>query len=294
MFLRWKPSLGPDLKGAVTFGKYDNLFYVPSRILFDSDYMPEGITQELSVQLSQRHRLWFAGGQYLLDDLTGATHDPWMFAGRARWDAQWDSAWSTSLGVGHLAITNGVALTAANVANNNRGNTRTPAGLLTRAYRPFYAEATVTHLFDHGPGYAGKFPITFNADLLDNPGAPTNNHAWSAGLTFGKAGKAGQWEIGLRHLHIQPDAWWEEMLDGDYGAYYRTVPPGWNTDATSLAGGHGGGANIRSNAIRTSYSPKDYLLFSANLFVNDLVRKIPAGTTDNCAKRFQLEGTVRF
>jgi hypothetical protein len=294
MYMRWKPSLGPDAQAAVTVGKYDNLFYVPSRILFDSDYMPEGITEELSIQASKRDRFWFAAGQYMLDDLTGSAHDPWMLAARARWDAKWDSEWSTSLGVGQIRITNGATLTAANVANNNRGNTRTSSGVLSYAYRPFYAEASVTRSLGTVAGYNGNFPVTLHTDLLHNPAAPNHRNAFSAGLTFGKAGKAGQWEIGLRHLRIEADAWWEEMLDGDYGAYYRSVPLGWNTDATSLAGGHGGGTNIRSDSIRTSYSPTDYLLFSANLFMNDLVTKIPAGTSDTGAKRFQLEGLIRF
>jgi hypothetical protein len=38
----------------------------------------------------------------------------------------------------------------------------------------------------------------------------------------------------------------------------------------------------------------DYLLFNANLFVNELIRKIPAGATDPAAKRVQIEGMVRF
>ena len=294
MFVRWKPSLGPDAKAAITFGKNENLFYVPSRILFDADYMPEGMTEEYSRQLSPRHRLWFAAGQYMLDDIASTAKDPWLLAGRARWDAQWDADWQTSLGAGQLRITNAATLTAANVPNNNRGNTRTAAGALAYAYRPFYFEATVTHLLDGMPGYAGKFPITFNADALHNPGAPANNNAWTAGLTLGKAGKAGQWEVGFRHHHVGADAWWEEMLDGDFGAYYRSVPPGWNTDPASLAGGFSGGTNLRSNVIRTSYSPYDYLLISANLFMNDLIKKIPAGTTDTAGKRFQFEGTVRF
>lgn len=293
-FIAWKPVLGPDAKAAITLGKSENLFFTPSRILFDTDYMPEGLTEEFSLQLTKRDRLWVAGGQYMLDDLTASSRDPWMFAGRMRWDAQWNSAWSSSLGVGLLSITHGAQLTAANVANTNRGNTRTATGVLVHAYRPFYAEASVTQLLDRAPGYAGKFPVTVQADLLHNPGAPAQNDAWSAGLTLGKAAKAGQWEIGYRYLHIEADAWYEEMLDAEYGGYYRAVPPGWNTDVASLAGGTGGGTNIRSHSIRTGYAPKDYLLLSANLFLNDLVRKIPANSTDTGARRFQLEALVRF
>ena len=293
-FMAWKPVLGPEAKMAVTLGKAENLFFTSSRILFDTDYMPEGLTEEFSFQLTKRDRLWIAGGQYMLDDITSSARDPWMFAGRMRWDAQWDAAWSTSVGVGLLSITRGAQLTAANVANTNRGNTRTATGVLVHAYRPFYAEAAITRLLGRVPGYTGKFPVTLQADLLHNPGAPAQNDAWTAGFTLGKASKAGQWEVGYRFLHIEADAWYEEMLDAEYGAYYRAVPPGWNNDPASLAGGPGGGTNIRSHSIRTGYSPKDYLLLSANLFINDFVRKIPANAADTAARRFQFEALLRF
>ena len=76
-----------------------------------------------------------------------------------------------------------------------------------------------------------------------------------------------------------------EIIEGAIlAAYYRTVPPGWNTDPASLAGGSGNGSNTRSHVVRTSYSPRDYLLFSANLFLNDLAHRPPGNSADTGAK----------
>jgi hypothetical protein len=293
LYLRWKPDLGPSATGAITLGKYENPFYVSSRLLFDSDIMPEGATEEVAFQFSPRDRLTVVAGQYVLDDIANSTRDPLMLAARARWEAQWSREWSSTLGAGQLAITHDSLLTAANVANNNKGNTRTTAGVLRYAYRPWLVEAAVTRSLEGVAGYPGKFPLTAGVEWLHNPGAPSQNEGWSAGLVFGKAGKAGQWEIGYRYLRIEPDAWYEEMLDGDNGAYYRSVPVGWNAD-TSTTGGHGGGTNVRSHALRTSYSPEDYLLFSANYFINELVQRPAGNLNDTGARRVQIEGTVRF
>lgn len=293
LYLRWKPDLGPAATGALTLGKAENPFYVPSRLLFDSDIMPEGATEEVAVQLSARDRLSLVAGQYVLDDIPSSTRDPLMLAARARWEAQWNRDWSSVVGVGQLSITHAALLTAANVANNNKGNTRTAAGVLTAAYRPWLFDVSVTRSLPHLAGYPGRFPISAGWEWLHNPGAATQNEGWSGGLVLGKAGKAGQWEVGYRYLSIEPDAWYEEMLDGDNGGYYRVVPVGWNADA-STTGGHGGGSNIRSHAIRTSYSPEDYLLFSANYFMNDLVRRPAGNPGDTGARRVQVEGTVRF
>lgn len=293
-YIRWKPQLTPDVKAAFSVGKVENAFYVPSRLLFDSDYMPEGATEEITWQLTPRDRVWAAAGQYMLDELAGTTRDPWMIAARARWERTWSSDWSTVIGGGRIWLTHPEALTAGNVANSNRGNTRTPAGLLAHGIRPFYAEAAITRGFDGVQGFSGKFPVTVSGDLIHNPAAPAQRDGWSLGFTLGRAGPAGQWEIGYRFMRIEADAWWEEMLDADYAGYYRSVPPGWNTDPTSTAGGHGGGTNIRAHSIKVSYSPRDYLLLSTNLFLGDLVKKFPAGATDTGSNRLQVETTVRF
>jgi len=294
-FLRWRPRLAADTRAAFTVGKSANLFFTPSRILFDNDYNPEGFTAETAWSLAAAHRLHVAAGLYLLDDLAASARDPSLAAARARWDAAWSTDWTSAVGLMWLGLGHPETLTAANVANFNRGNTRTAAGVLVHGYRPLHTEVTLTRTFAGAPGYAGRFPVTFRAEFLHNPAAPAARDGWVAGLAFGQAGRAGQWSVGYQHLQIEADAWFEEMLDADNGAFYRRVPPGWNSDPASLAGGHGGGTGIRSHSLRTSWSPRDFLTFNANLHVNDLLRPLSANPgADGRARRLQLETLVRF
>lgn len=291
-FLRWHPALAGDTRAALTLGKTANLFATPSRLLFDSDYQPEGLTAEAVLPLASTQRLALAAGLYLLDDLPGSARDPGLAAARARWEAAWSPAWSSAFAFAAFGISHPDTLVAANIANYHRGNTRTPAGVLVHGYRPLHAEAALTHRLARAPGYAGSFPVTLRAEFLHNPAAPAARDGWVAGLDFGSAARAGQWSVGYQHMRIEADAWFEEFLDGDHGGFYRSVPLGWNTDPASLAGGHGGGTGLRSHALRTSWSPRDYLVFNANLFLNDLLHP-PVGT-DGRARRLQLETLLRF
>ncbi len=294
-FLRWRPRLTADTRAAFTVGKTANLFFTPSRILFDNDYNPEGFTAETTWPLAAAHRLHVAAGLYLLDDIAATARDPWLAAARARWEAAWSTDWSSSVGLMWLGISHPETLTSANIANFQRGNTRTAAGVLVHGYRPLHTEVTLTRTFAGGPGYPGRFPVTFRAEFLHNPAAPAARDGWVAGLVLGQAGRAGQWSVGYHHLQIEADAWFEEMLDSDNGAFYRRVPPGWNSDPASLAGGHGGGTGIRSHSLRTSWSPRDFLTFNANLHLNDLLRPLAANPgADGRARRVQFETLLRF
>lgn len=294
-FLRWRPLVAPDIRAAFTLGKTANPFFTPSRVLFDNDYNPEGLTAEVTLAPAAAHRVQLAAGLYLLDDLAASARDPWLAAARARWEIAWSTEWSSSVGVMGFTFSHPETLTAANVANYNRGNTRTAAGVLVHGYRPLHTEFTLTRTFAEGPGYAGRFPVTFRAEFLRNPAAPAARDGWVAGLAFGQTGRAGQWSVGYQHLQIEADAWFEELLDSDNGAFYRRVPPGWNSDPASLAGGHGGGTGIRSHSLRTSWSPRDFLTFNANLHVNDLLRPLAANPgADGRARRLQFETLLRF
>ena len=294
-FLRWRPLLATDTRAAFTVGKSANLFFTPSRILFDNDYNPEGFTAETTLPVAAAHRLHLAAGLYLLDDLAASARDPGLAAARARWEAAWTPAWTSSVGVMWLGISHPDTLTAANIANLQRGNTRTAAGVLVHGYRPLHTELTVTRTVAGAPAYPGPFPVTLRAEFLHNPAAPAARDGWVAGIAFGQAGRAGRWSVAYQLMEIEADAWFEEMLDADNGAFYRRVPPGWNTDPASLAGGHGGGTGIRSHSVRTSWSPRDFLTLNANLHINNLLRPLAANPgADGRARRLQFETLLRF
>ena len=220
-------------------------------------------------------------------------NDP-VLSARARWEAKWSPAWTTTLGAIFFSITHPENLTAANVANNNRGNSRTAAGVLRHGFRPIYGDLALTHWLESFPGFPGRFPVSLQGEYLHNSAAPRDRRGFGAGLIAGKAGPASAWEASYRYTELGADAWYEEFLESDYGAYYASVPPGWNNDPLSTAGGHGGGTNVRSHTFRFSFSPRDYLLISTNLFFNRLLRPYPRGSREGEATRLQVESTMRF
>ncbi len=293
LYLRWKPQLGADTKAALTFGKHENPFFVPSLILFDGDYTPEGFSQELSWKAAPDHTLTFAAGQYMLDELSASTHDPLLLGARARWDAKWNSRWSTAAGLTLVGVTNPEQLTAANIPNNNRGNTRTNTGTLVHDYYPIYGEFSLTRLLASMPGYEGACPVSFISDFMHNPGAADHNNAYSLGLALGKATQPGQWEIVYRFVRIESDAWFEEFIDGDFQGYYTRSPLGWNNNASDTAASPGPGTNVRSHVIKFAYVLRPYLTLASGLFLNRLDRPFPADGAHH-AQRFQIDAIVKF
>lgn len=291
---KWTPvKTGPWLVSA-TFGKMENPI-VASDIVFDSDYTPEGLAIQAGYDLNKEHALKVNGGFFALDEYKkgahSSTNDPYFLAGQVRLESKWSPKIQTSLGVTWISIYGSTALRTANVPNRNVGNTRNVAGGLVNNYTPIIGDAFMTYTLDSFPLYPGTFPIKFGGDYMVNTSAATMNTGYTLGITFGKAGKKGTWELGYRYKYLEADANYEEFIDSDTGAYYEAAPLNSGNKA-----GYNAGTGVRGHNFRIAYAPSDSFTVSATYYLFDLINpSIVAGLpTESRAGRLQVDAMWKF
>jgi hypothetical protein len=277
---KWTPINDGVWMLAATIGKMDQPFQV-SQMVFDSDYTPEGGALQGSYKINDNHSLAVNGAAFVLDEMAASARDPFMYGAQAIWNANWTPHIGSSLGIGAFDIVNKQALglsgganppniNAGGVPNINQGNTRNGFGNLTYNYNPIIVSGSATYTLDSFPLYNGKFPIKLAGEFMDNPGAnpakgPANNQGYWGGITFGKSGKKGTWDIFYRYQYLEADAWYDELVDDDNVAFYSHT-------ATALAkNGWMSGTNMKGHLVKFNYSLTDALTFSLTTYINDLI-----------------------
>jgi hypothetical protein len=152
------------------------------------------------------------------------------------------------------------------------------------------ADASATYTLESFPFYKAAFPIKVAADYLNNPAANKENYAYSAGVTFGKSGKKGLWDLSYRYKYLGADSWYEEMVDSDTGAFYGIAPTGGAT-------GYRAGTNVRGHVAKLQYSATDSLTFGVTYFAMGLVNSFgnPAAASQKSdAGRLQFDISWKF
>lgn len=307
---KWSPHFG-NLTNAVTVGKMENPF-VFSDMVFDHDYTPEGLANVATYGINDQHVLRLAAAAFVVDEVKLSSNDPMVYGAQLRWDAAWTQpnkypGISTTLGVAALNLSGAANLASAGSTNNilktsvatwqvpnqNAGNTYMvlPGNAVGLAYRynPFVVDGAVTFTLAKMPGYGAAFPIRVAGEYMQNPAAPSDNEAYSVGVTFGKAGKKHLWEVGYRYKELQADAWYEELVDSDFGAYYT------GNSAQSPGGGadYKAGTNIRGHIIKAGYSPFDSVTFNVTYFLAETIRGVAPGG-DGMTGRLQVDANWKF
>jgi hypothetical protein len=199
------------------------------------------------------------------------TEDPMLIGGQVRWDAKWNKSFESTFGFGGFGLSDSQFLLNGAVQNINVGNTRIDTagptlGRLANDYTPVFVDGALTYSFDAGTLYPGPLPIKFAASFMHNPGADEDNNAYEFGITAGKAGKKGAWELGIRYKHLEKDATFEELVDDDFGAYYAATPTGYSKGA-----GYNSGTNVRGVILKAAYSPYDALTLAVTYFATELI-----------------------
>ncbi len=303
-YAKWSPIHEGPWTGSVVIGKFDNPFQV-SNMVFDYDYVPEGAAIQTGYQLNDHHSFKAIGAYYVLAELNQANltnntgtalidstgliqapgHDPAIEGAQLLWDAKWTKKLDSQVGVSFYNLSGkdnlGTYLAANNIANINSGNTRTSGtsanpGRLVYDYNPFVISENMTYRLDSFPGYPGAFPVKVFGEYINNPAAPSRNEGYRVGVTLGKAGDKKKWEVTYRYQSLGGDAWYEEVVDEDNGAFYANTIPGDTSPVNSKYGNYGnwrGGTNIRGHEFQVQYSFNSSASFVFTYYLNTVIDK---------------------
>jgi hypothetical protein len=312
-YAKWTAFNNADWSLNLTVGKMENPF-VFSDMVFDADYTPEGLAQQFGFNIGEAHQIKLNLGEFVLDEISTENEDPYMFGAQLRLESTWNKHIATSIGLGALAITanenlretpagapvatpvtdaagNQIgtvnlpgAAASSQVPNVNSGNSRT-SGFLANNFNPIIADAAFTYTLDSFPRYNAAFPIRLAAEYMNNPAADEHNEGYSFGVTFGKAGKKGLWEVGYRWKHLEADAWYEEVVDSDFGG----LRPASGTTRAAYASG----TNVEGHIFKAAYSPFDSLTIGVTYFLAELIANTPAGFSEDIG-RLQLDAVWKF
>lgn len=314
---KWTPINTPKWSVTGIIGKMENPFVV-SDMVFDPDYTPEGAAIQVAYNFNDAHTARLNVGAFLIDEVSTQSEDPYWYAGQLRFDSMWTKKLQTSFGVAAMTIVNDEFLNATRsstivtpgsggnalgtntttswtVPNQNVGNLRSPVsgtsgsvGRLLNNYNPILVDGAVTYTLSQFWHYNAPFPIRLTGEYMHNPGADDQNSAWCAGISFGKAGKRGLWEISYRYKNMPGDFWFEEFVDSDFGAFYQS-----GSARSGGAAGYAAGTNIRGHVVKGSYSPFDSLTFSVTAYIAELIQESPGNSVSDTT-RIQVDAMWKF
>ena len=274
---KWTPiSSGPWLL-STTIGKMENPFTV-SDMVFDGDYTPEGIALQVGYTFNDKHSLKLTGGLFALDEINQgaqASDDPYLVGAQLRFDSKWTPKFSTTVGLAWMTLTDDDNLGTGAVPNLNGGNSRYPTAVtnatgphaataLVNSYHPVIVDASATYTLDKFPLYKGAFPIRIGGEYMHNSGADDNNSGYWGGIFLGKSGKKGAWELSYRYKVLEEDAWYEEFVDSDFGAYRQVAFVG-----DGGVRGYRAGTGVQGHVTKAVYSVSDGFTIGATWFYTE-------------------------
>jgi hypothetical protein len=153
-------------------------------------------------------------------------------------------------------------------------------------FNPWVADAAFIYTLESAPYYNAPFPIRFTAEYMNNPAADEHNEAYAFGVTFGRANRKGLWELGYRWKHLQADAWYEEVVDSDFGGLRPAT-------GTPLRSAYAAGTNVEGHIFKASYAPFDSLTIGVTYFLAELIANVPADF-DESIGRLQVDAVWKF
>jgi hypothetical protein len=306
-YAKWNALNSPDWSMTWIGGKMENPFTV-SEIVFDPDYTPEGIGFQLGYNVAEGQGLKFNGGLFSVLEvnqgaagppITSGSKDTYLYGAQLRWESTWSPKWASSVGVGIFGLSDKQNLASTSIPGVSQGNTRFAGapltGVPTSSFNPIATDASVTYTLESFPYYPGAFPIKVGGEYINNTAASVNpagtlgagkkrGEAYTVGMTLGKSGKKGTWDLTYKWKNLEANYWFEEVVDSDHGAWYTAAPAGG-------AAGYQAGTNIRGHYMRAAYSPYDSLTLACTYYLFNLIDH-PGNFSQ--AGRIQIDAAFKF
>ncbi len=290
-YAKWTPVNNADWMAGVTFGKMDSTLAL-SPMVIDADYQPEGAALQLGYNLNENHSLKFNGVFWVLDEFNqgaGASRDPYLLGAQLVYDAKWTPKLDTSLSAALLDIQNKNNLTTGTAPDINGGNTHSASTAPDFNFHTVVLGGSTTYKLDHFPLYEAAFPIKLGGEWMKNLSSPIENEAWNLGITLGKAGHKGLWEIGYKYELLRGNAWYEELVDDDFGAYYSAA-----SAARNAGPGFKGGTNVKGHVLKTVYNFTDAFSGTMTLYFTEQVNNPFPGTGPTSVGHFLFDLMWKF
>ena len=241
-----------------------------SKALFDSDITPEGFEGHYYTEAGST-ALGFHGGAYFLegeDDPSKSMSK--LIMGQVTTSTTLSDTLGMDWGLGMYGMDSSDlhsrSSTNGALRGNGQGNT---AG---QGYTPLMLDTAFTYR-------GGSKPVKLYGTWVDNLQADTLDNGYIAGIKYGSAKKAGQWEAKIEYRSFEADAFWDELAESEFGAIgvkaANEYATGTNTEGFVIQGKYNIYSNIqvvlawRHTEAETSVHDDE----SNNFFQADLIFK---------------------
>jgi polyhydroxyalkanoate synthesis regulator phasin len=204
-YAEYKPAKWATFWG----GKFSNPLYRPRDLLWDSDIRPEGVAANGDWRVAPNIDLIFTPAFYVLEEVSGTTKDPYMYALDAgiRWKIT-NNVPFTIVGT-YYGFNN---LQGTNLTFSGDSNTRV-GGNLVFDYDSVALQAEL------GFRNLGILPfLGFFGQYIKNDDPPEEDKGWLAGFLIGhkKVENFAQWLLRWDYRRLERDAWLDAFPDSDF------------------------------------------------------------------------------
>lgn len=241
-YVDWHPASVEGL--SVYAGKMSKPWVCVKDLVWDGDLNPEGVSLQYTMAAGEAVTLRAQGGYFFIEERK-ADSDTGMYSAQLVADVDGDAV-DVMLGGGVFMYDNMNGFATVFDAEDGFGNTTLEAEDGTLLYVNEYevAEAMASVSFKAG------VPVKVYGDYIVNMDAPSGSDTgYLAGVTVGKAKKAGSWQLDYNYRDLESDATVGAYSDSDFG---------------------GGGTGAKGSKGQIKYQLSKNLQLAVSHFVNTL------------------------